>query len=92
MIAELNTGHAYARQAATRRNWLVDRPHRFFGADLLPATTAASSAYRVDRILAGDGIDLQARSHRSNRVSASRSVITFSAVGGHGLPRPVSRR
>jgi len=59
MVAELNCGHAYIGGGDQQRAPRI--PMGYLGADLEPVEGDAP-AYRITRVLAGDGFDLDARS------------------------------
>ena len=59
MVAELNCGHAYVGGGDLPRGERV--PMGYLGADFEPVP-GDTPAYRITRILAGDGFDLEARS------------------------------
>jgi tricorn protease len=59
MVAELNCGHAYIAGGDEARAQQI--PMGYLGADLEPVS-GGTPAYRITRILPGDGFDLEARS------------------------------
>ncbi|MEZ4655438.1 MAG: PDZ domain-containing protein [Candidatus Eisenbacteria bacterium] len=60
MVAELNCGHAYIVGGDQERAPRI--PMGYLGVDLEPVAGASVPAYRITRILPGDGFDLDSRS------------------------------